>query len=93
MIHPVTNKNTDTKGDKKIKRCQKQAQHYDTGKVLGEQMLVLSNIPAVEIAYTQIHYYIKKESKIDKSIIEPVISGTHYILNRPVNAKDVKGFN
>jgi hypothetical protein len=61
--------------------------------MLVEQLLVLRNVPVVEIGDAEIQENIKKERKIQHFKVEPIIQGAHHVLNVPVDGKNPDRFN
>lgn len=56
-------------------------------------MGVLSDIFIIEIGNTKIKQDIKNKGKVKNCKIESKILSSHNVLNRSVNAKNIKGFN
>jgi hypothetical protein len=61
--------------------------------MLVEQLLVLRNVPVVEIGDAEIEQDIEKEGKIQNFKVEPIIEGSHHVLNIPVDSKNPDRFD
>jgi hypothetical protein len=56
--------------------------------MLVEQLLVLCNVPVIEICYSKIQENVEKERKVKKIKIKSIIHGSNDVLNVPIDGKD-----
>jgi len=56
--------------------------------MLAQQLVVLGNIPVVEIGNAQIEKNKKEKRKVENGEVQPVFFGTYQILHLPVDAKN-----
>jgi hypothetical protein len=61
--------------------------------MLVEQLLVLCNVPVIEICYSKIQENIEKERKVKQIKIKSIIHGANDVLNVPVDGKNPYRFN
>jgi hypothetical protein len=67
--------------------------YHDCGKMLVQQLLVLRNIPVIEIGDAEIEEDIEKKRKIEHFKVESIIHRTHHVLNVPVDGKNPDWFD
>jgi hypothetical protein len=65
LRRPVFNKKSYTKCEYQVQTSKQKLHNQDTGEMLIEQMLVLRDIPVVEIGDTQIEQHIEKKGEIE----------------------------
>ena len=61
--------------------------------MLVQQLLVLGNVPVVEIGDSEIKEDIKQEGEIQHFKVKPVIQGSYHVLNIPVDGKNPNRFD
>jgi hypothetical protein len=61
--------------------------------MLFQKLVVLGDIPVVEIGDAKIEKDVEKEGEIKNNKIKTVLLGTYNVLNAPVDAKYPKGLN
>jgi hypothetical protein len=56
-------------------------------------MIVLGNIPVIEIGDAQVEKNVEKEREIEYDKVKPIISHPYYVLYIPVYPENEYGFN